>query len=101
MSPRECAAFAVLGAVLAIALMMLVGGCRHGAAFVDGTRFRFGVYVPVDGQLYGLQILEYINGTACVTTNSNMSVTRSHAATNSYLGAVHTVERTETSARVR
>lgn len=91
----------ILGGI-AVCAMMAVPGCRSGSTFVEGTRFRVGVYVPWDGSLYGLQFCEYLNGTAVLTpSNGALSVYREYAATNSYLGAVHTEDSVRTRAETR
>lgn len=95
----EIATLAVTAGVCAF--VVLSAGCRSGEAFVEGTRLRVGVYVPWDGQLYGLQMIEYLNGTALVApTNSSLEVQRQYSGTNDYLGVVHTRDCTSTSATV-
>lgn len=98
MSIRTFLTAGILGGICICALMA-TPGCRSGSTFVEGTRFRMGVYVPWDGSLYGLQFCEYLNGTAVLTpSNGHLRVTREYAATNSYLGVVHTQDATKTTA---
>lgn len=86
----------------AMALAVLCGCAHDSTMFVEGTRFRMGVYVPWDGQLYGLQIMEYLNG-SCVRAPSNrvMSVTRSFCSSNDYFGVTHTRDASNTDVDVR
>ena len=83
------------------AVALALAGCGGRTVYVEGTEFSLGAYLPMDGQLYGIQILRYRNGVASVSTNSNMHVERTFAATNSYLGVVHTAESSQTKAETK
>lgn len=83
------------------AVALALAGCGGRTVYVEGTEFNLGAYLPMDGQLYGIQILRYRNGVAHVSTNSNMHVERTFAATNSYLGVVHTSESSWTEAETK
>lgn len=97
----ECACALFLAAIV-VFIALACSGCRSGSTYVEGTRFCMGVYVPWDGQLYGLQLMEYLNGAALIApTNKAIEVSRNYAATNSYLGIVHTIEQTDTRAETR
>ena len=92
---RDFLAAALVAFVIAFALLLC--GCKSTDAFVEGTRFRAGLYVPWDGQLYGLQLVEYLNGTATFSqTNSAISIDRQFSSTNSYFGIIHTIDSTKT-----
>lgn len=95
MSIRDFLAAALVAFVIAFALLLC--GCKSTDAFVEGTRFRAGLYVPWDGQLYGLQLVEYLNGTANFSrTNSAIRIEREFASTNSYFGIIHTIDSSKT-----
>lgn len=88
------------GLLLGWAITVAVGCCSR-AVVADGTEFNLGVYLPMDGQLYGLQILRYRNGMAVVApSNATVQLCREFAATNAYLGAVRTVEASTTEAEI-
>ena len=82
-----------------IALMVLViAGCKSNSRFVEGTSVQLGAYVPWESNLYGVELVSYVNG-CMVKTPSNMAfkVERTYNATNEYLwGMVKTRECTET-----
>ena len=83
--------------------LAILGGCAHDSStFIDGTRFRMGVYVPWDGQLYGLQVVEYLNG-SCVRAPSNrvVSVSRTFCSSNDYVGVTHTRDASKTDVSVK
>lgn len=85
-----------------VLLLAFLCGCAHDSTmFVEGTRFRMGVYVPWDGQLYGLQFVEYLNG-SCVRAPSNrvVSVQRSFCSSNDYVGVTHTRDASTTGVKV-
>lgn len=80
-------------------LALALAGCGGRTVVVDGTEFALGCYLPLDGQLYGLQILRYRNGTAIVSpSNTAVRLERDYSGTNSYLGVVHTADSSQTTA---
>lgn len=82
---------------LALALCMLMCGCTSNSNFVDGTSVQLGAYVPWESNLYGVELVSYVNGCAMKTSsNLNFRIERSYTATNEYLwGAVKTREHTD------
>lgn len=80
------------------AAMLLLGGCASVPSYVEGTSLQLGAYVPVNSNLYGVELLSYVSG--CVvkgTTNQTLTVEREYSATNSYFwGMVETRETTNT-----
>lgn len=92
-----------MGRLLLSAAIAILCGCAHDSTmFVEGTRFRMGVYVPWDGQLYGLQVVEYLNG-SCVRAPSNrvVSVSRTFCSSNDYVGVTHTRDASKTDVSVK
>lgn len=92
-----------MGRLFLAAAFAILCGCAHDSTmFVEGTRFRMGVYIPWDGQLYGLQLMEYLNG-SCVraSTNRVASIEREFSSTNDYLGVTHTRDRSRTKADIK
>lgn len=82
---------------IALAICLLLVGCKANSRVVDGTSVQLGAYVPWDSNLYGLEIVSYVNGCAMKTSsNMNFKIERSYTATNEYLwGAVKTREHTD------
>ena len=69
---------------LAAVLAILVG-CS-GSRYTEGTYTAIGAYIPVDTSLYGVEIVQYLNGCSVRTgTNQAFSVRRDYCATNTYL----------------
>lgn len=81
---------------LALALL-LIAGCTSNSTFIDGTSVQLGAYVPWESNIYGVEIVSYVNGCALkMSSNLNFRVERTYNATNDYLwGAVKTRERTD------
>ena len=79
---------------IGIALALLMAGCSSSRAVVEGTHFAFGAYLPWDGSLYGVELLQFTNGTAfSFGTNGVVQYEREYTATNSYLwGMIETHE---------
>ena len=64
-------------------------GCASSTRYCEGTGTQIGIYIPVSGQIYGLQCLNYLNG--CVVnaySNQTMTVERECTMTNSYFGCI-------------
>ena len=76
----------------------LLAGCVHGNRYVEGTSLQLGAYVPWESNLYGVELVSYVNGCA-LKTSSNIcfEVQRNFCATNEYLwGMVKTIEKSDT-----
>jgi len=84
-----------------IVIAVAICGCFSQQRYVEGTATAIGVYVPYDGQLFGTELVSYINGIkASFTSNQSWQVEREHHATNSYFGVVKTIESTKTKIKV-
>lgn len=59
---------------------------------------QLGAYMPYDGQLVGIEVVNYMNGCKITTaTNMPFQVERTYTATNTFLwGMVKTIETTNT-----
>lgn len=83
---------------LLIAAALFLSGCSTSPRIVEGTHFCLGCYLPYEGGLVGLDLLEYTSG--CVVkslpTNAPFEVSRVYSSTNTwFFGLARTVERTE------
>lgn len=85
-----------------LAFLVLLAGCKSNSRFVEGTSVQLGAYVPWESNLYGVELVSYVNGCALKTSsNMNFRVERIYNATNEYLwGAVKTQEHTDTKIEV-
>ena len=84
--------------LIASVMLVLMLGCTTGNKYVEGTMTQLGVYAPIDGSIYGCEVVNYLNGCK-VTSISNLpfKVDRVYSSTNSYLwGMVTTTESTHT-----
>ena len=86
----------------AIFIYIALCGCSTSPRYTEGTNLSLGAYLPVDGQLMGVEVINYLNGCS-VRTGSNQSfqVSRTHCSTNSWgWGLLTTVEGSDTSIQV-
>ena len=64
---------------------------------MEGSSLKLGIYVPANGQLYGIQALSWLSGCKVdMPTNQQFKLCREYAASNDYFGVVHIRERTKT-----
>lgn len=81
-----------------LALVLGLLGCSTSSRFVDGTAVTVGAYIPWEQNLYGVELVSYVNG-SMLKTSSNVvfSIERDFCATNTYLwGMLETRECTKT-----
>lgn len=79
-----------------------MAGCSSSPKFVEGTSIQLGAYVPWNSNLYGVELLSYVNGCVVrVPTNLTYEITRSYSSTNDWCwGMLKTVERSDTDVKV-
>lgn len=69
------------------ALALLCGCVQTGTRYLEGTSLRLCAYVPVSGQLYGVEAVSYVSGVRLgLPTNSNLTVVRTSSSETSWLG---------------
>ena len=91
----------LISSAILISLLTLVG-CTSNQRYVEGTMTQIGAYVPYNGNLFGMEVLNYMNGckVSCVS-NQAFKVDRTYASTNEYFwGMVKTQEHTKTKVEV-
>ena len=82
--------------------ILLLCGCTSSPKYVEGTMTQIGAYIPYNGNLFGMEVLNYMNGckVSCVS-NQAFKVDRTYASTNEYFwGMVKTQEHTKTKVEV-
>lgn len=88
--------------LLSLSLLLFVG-CTSNPTYKEGTLFDLGCYLPYDGGIVGLEVIQYLNGCkiSC-STNHTFEIERTYTATNDYLfGMVKTTETTDTKVKVK
>lgn len=86
---------------LIAALVILLTGCSTRQSITEGTSTAIGLYIPMEGSIYGAEIVSYLSGMKISTTsNHTMHVEREFASTNSYFGIITTTEHSKTKADV-
>lgn len=84
---------------LLVICLLLAAGClgRVENTYVEGTSFQVGLYIPLNGTLYGIQMVNFLSGKRIVCpTNGSFKVESEHFMSNSALGVFDIVEDNET-----
>ena len=92
----------MIGILFVFIYVLLCQGCSTNPKYIEGTNLALGAYFPLDGQLMGIEIVNYLNGCS-VRTSSNQSfnVSRTYCSTNSWgWGLLTTVEGSDTKIQV-
>lgn len=73
-------------------------GCTTAPKYVEGTMTQVGAYLPFEGNIYGMEVINYLNGCKVTSvSNTPFTVDRTYTSTNNYLwGMVITTEHTHT-----
>ena len=90
----------IVAALLFFASMI---GCASQPKYVEGTSLSLGAYIPWDGQMYGVELMQYVNGAVLkVPSNTCYEIQRSYCATNSWMwGMLESVESSETKVKLK
>ena len=88
--------------ILSVFLYVLFQGCSSSQKLVEGTSIQLGAYLPFEGNLYGVELVSYVNGLKLQSSsNQSFQVSRTYNATNDWLwGMMKTVECSDTSIQV-
>lgn len=91
----------ILG-ILLVLIYVLCQGCSTNQKAVEGTSIQLGAYLPFDGNLYGIELMSYVNGLKIqASSNQSFQVERTYTATNDWLwGMMKTVEGSDTKIQV-
>ena len=91
----------ILGIMLVL-IYVLCQGCSTQQKAVEGTSIQLGAYLPFDGNLYGIELMSYVNGLKIqASSNQSFQVSRTYNSTNDWLwGMMKTVESSDTSIQV-
>lgn len=78
----------ILTLLLAFLLSAPIGCTSQvGNEYIEGTSLTLGLYLPMNGTVYGLQCINYLSGKRVkVATNGNFKIDSVHAVTNSAFG---------------
>lgn len=89
--------------ILLVFIYVLCQGCTSNQRWVEGTNLSLGAYIPLDGQLMGIEVVNYLNGCSVRTSsNQTFTVSRTYCSTNSWgWGIVNSIELTTTEVEVK
>lgn len=88
--------------LLIVAACIFVG-CTSQPKFVEGTSLTLGAYIPWQSNLYGVEIMSYVNGCVVrVPTNMAYEISRQHTVTNDWMwGMLNSIETSDTKVILR
>lgn len=88
--------------ILLVLIYVLCQGCSTNSKAVEGTSIQLGAYIPFEGNLYGVELVSYVNGLKIqASSNQSFQVERTYTATNDWLwGMMKTVESSDTTVQV-
>ena len=88
--------------ILIVLIYVLCQGCSTQQKVVEGTSIQLGAYLPFDGNLYGIELMSYVNGLKIqASSNQLFQVERTYTSTNDWLwGMMKTVEGSDTKIQV-
>ena len=88
--------------IMLVLVYVLCQGCSTQQKAVEGTSIQLGAYLPFDGNLYGVELMSYVNGLKIqASSNQSFQVSRTYNSTNDWLwGMMKTVESSDTSIQV-
>lgn len=95
-------ASAILSASAILIALLTLFGCTSSPSYIEGTSASIGAYVPYNGNLWGIELCQFMTGckVSCVS-NQAFKVDRTYASTNEYFwGMVKTQEHTKTKVEV-
>lgn len=89
--------------LIVIAALLAFLGCTTPSKYVEGTSVQLGAYIPWSGNLYGVEIISYVNGCVVRTpTNMCYEVTRDHSVTNDWcFGLLKSIESSSTTVKLK
>ena len=68
-----------------------VSSSSYNTQVLDGTLIQFGLFLPYNGSLYGLQMLQYVSGRSVKTCTTNALIS-THSITNKFNNEVYNLE---------
>ena len=88
--------------ILIVLIYVLCQGCSTNPKVVEGTSIQLGAYLPFEGNLYGVELMSYVNGLKIqASSNQSFQVESTYTSTNDWLwGMMKTVESSDTSIQV-
>lgn len=88
--------------IMLVLIYVLCQGCSTNQKAVEGTSIQLGAYLPFDGNLYGIELMSYVNGLKIqASSNQSFQVSRTYSSTNDWLwGMMKTVESSDTTVQV-
>ena len=89
--------------ILVVLIYVLCQGCSTNPKAVEGSSIQLGAYLPFDGNLYGIELMSYVNGLKIqASSNQSFQVERTYTSTNEWAwGLLKSVEGSDTKVEVK
>lgn len=72
--------------LIVAAAFAICTGCTSQNRYVEGTHIALGAYIPYESNLYGVELVQYLNGISITCqTNNTMKVEHYATTTNSWM----------------
>ena len=93
----------LMNKLLAILAIALCAGCAFNTRYVEGTHLALGAYIPYESNLYGIELIQYLNGISITCqTNNALKVEHYATSTNRWLwGMLESTTTTHTKSEVK
>ena len=92
----------MIGILFVFIYVILCQGCSTNPKAVEGTSIQLGAYLPFEGNLYGVELMSYVNGLKIqASSNQSFQVDRTYTSTNEWAwGLLKSVEGSDTKIQV-
>lgn len=91
-------------AILVVAAALAIcSGCAVQTRYVEGTHIALGAYIPYESNLYGVELVQYLNGISITCqTNNTLKVEHYATTTNNWMwGMLESTTTTRTKTEVK
>lgn len=95
--------FENIAIIIAAACVLCTGCTSSHNRYVEGTHMALGAYIPYESNLYGVELIQYLNGISITAfTNSTFEVNHYATTTNNWLwGMFESTTTTKTKSKVK
>lgn len=89
--------------IVTIVLALFLCGCSSQPKYVEGTSVQLGAYIPWQSNIYGVELLSYVNGCVVRTpTNMCYEIERQYSLTNDWCwGMLKSTESSNTKVKLK
>lgn len=78
--------FSLFSLFVCLSQIGCVSSSNFNNDYIEGTSITIGLWVPISGQLYGVQAFNYLAGKRYKTNNTNIVIETQHTISNQVFG---------------